>query len=91
VYYAITTKYIGSTPHRASRVKATEPEGRSVTLPWDHELQASANHKAAAIALATKLKWWGELVTGTNSGSFSHVFSSRYYGGTKEVNYLCDM
>jgi hypothetical protein len=53
---AISTKFIGPTNHRGSRIKATADAG-SVTLSWDYALGTSANHRAAAIALANKFKW----------------------------------
>jgi hypothetical protein len=61
---AIVTKYIGPTNVRGSRVKATAQAG-SVTLHWDNSLNSDQNHKAAALALATKLDWsYGQWVSG---------------------------
>lgn len=54
---AITTKYIGPTNVRGSRIKATAQAG-SITLNWDHSLNPDQNHCAAAKALANKLGWW---------------------------------
>jgi hypothetical protein len=53
---AIVTKFIGPTNHRGSRVKATAYAG-SVTLSWDHALDTTGNHRAAAVDLANKYKW----------------------------------
>jgi hypothetical protein len=67
---AITTKYIGPTNVRGSRVKATAAAG-SLTLGWDHALNPEANHLAAAQAFARKLGW-----TGTFHGGAPHEQSS---------------
>jgi len=53
---AIVTKYLCPTNTRAARVKATADAG-SITAPWDYALDTCANHRAAALALANKLKW----------------------------------
>jgi hypothetical protein len=53
---AIQTEYLGPTNVRGSRVKATAQAG-SITLNWDNALNPDRNHKAAALALATKLGW----------------------------------
>jgi hypothetical protein len=53
---AITTKYLGPTNHRGSRVKATAQAG-SITLGWDDALDVAANHARAALALANKFGW----------------------------------
>lgn len=58
IFQAITTRYIGPTNFRGSRVKATAAAG-SVTLNWDDALNSDANHEAAALALATKYGWRG--------------------------------
>lgn len=53
---AIVTKYSGPTNHRGARIKATAQAG-SITAPWDYALDTSANHRAAALALANKFNW----------------------------------
>lgn len=63
---AITTKYIGPTNFRGSRVKATAQAG-SVTIPWDCAHNADENHRLAARILATKLGWnYAEWISGWN-------------------------
>ena len=48
----IVTKYLGPTDHRGSRIKATHKRDSETmwqaTVPWDHSLDAEANHQAAA-------------------------------------------
>lgn len=51
--HAITTKYIGPTNYRPSRVKAKAHYG-SVTISWDHALNTDENHEQAARALIAK-------------------------------------
>lgn len=60
---AIQTTYKGPTNYRGSRVIARCDAGR-VVVPWDYALNASANHEAAARALASKLGWAWEHVGG---------------------------
>ena len=56
---AIVTKYLSPTNTRGARIKATAHTGQggSITVPWDYALDTSANHRAAALALANKYKW----------------------------------
>jgi hypothetical protein len=56
---AITTKYIGPSNVRGSRVKAQCQAG-SITLEWDDSLNSERNHETAAKALAAKLDWRGK-------------------------------
>lgn len=47
----IQTKFIGPTNYRGARVKATNvTSGKSVTIPWEHELDCAENHLNAAKA-----------------------------------------
>jgi hypothetical protein len=57
VRQAITTKYIGATNTRGSRVKATSGGGLTLTIPYDHSLDTFDAHLKAAVALARKYKW----------------------------------
>ena len=60
---AITTKYLGPSNVRGSRVKATAAGG-SVILDWNDAGNPNENYKAAALALASKLDWQGTWVAG---------------------------
>lgn len=53
---AITTKYLAPTNSRGARIKATATAG-SITIPWDHAVDACANHYAAARAFALGRGW----------------------------------
>ena len=70
----ISTKYIGPTDFRGSRVKARSSSGLSVTLSWDDALNVDANHRAAALALATKLKWSGRWIAGAAGDGRGNVY-----------------
>lgn len=77
---AITTKFHGPTNTRGSRVSAKCNAGR-ITLSWDHALDSTENHDAAARALIKKLDWieskfcGGELPE-NNSAHRCYVFAS---------------
>lgn len=53
------TKYLGPTAHRGGRVRARHVTTRkSVTIPWDHALDAFENHaEAAERMLGTRPQW----------------------------------
>ena len=71
---SISTKYLGATNTRGSRVKAKSSSGLSLTLSWDDALNTDANHGAAALALATKLGWKGRWVAGGDRDGRGNVF-----------------
>ena len=61
----ITTKYLGPTNHRGSRIKATTSSGISNTISWDYAKGTIQNHERAIHELNLKLSWDGELVGGS--------------------------
>jgi hypothetical protein len=71
----IITKYHGPSYSKGSRVSATDGDNR-VMLSWDHGLNSSENHMAAARALAIRLKWTGTLIGGHTKTGMVFVFSS---------------
>ena len=73
MYQAITTKFLGPTNHRGSRVKARAQVG-SITIPWDYALSVDDNHKAAAQALARKWGWSGHWIGGATYTNDGHTF-----------------
>lgn len=75
MYQAITTKYLGPSNVRGSRVKARAEAG-SVTLSWDDALNEAENHRAAAVALCKKFKWDGRLHGGGTGDGFVFVFDN---------------
>ena len=56
---AIETRYLGATDYRPGRIKAATLGNfkASVTVSYDHTLNATENHWAAARALILKLGW----------------------------------
>lgn len=88
--YAIETYFIAPTNTRGARIKARVMEGRtsdgaparSLTLPWDHALGPVTNHQEAAKALATRLGWSGQWVSGGGpDGSIIWVLAHPIWGG----------
>lgn len=74
---SIITKYHGPTDTRGPRIIATA-RNRSVTIPWDYELDTDANHGWAADALAQKFGWdergyTAHRARGPEDGTFVHV------------------
>ena len=74
---AIVTKYHGPTNTRGSRITARAEAG-SVTVDYDHALNAGDNHLAAARRLAEKLGWSGDWFGGgLPSGGYCFVCADR--------------
>ena len=46
----IRTKFLGPTNFKGSRLKATTPSGKHITISWDYALNIDGNHRAAARA-----------------------------------------
>lgn len=69
---AITTRFLGPTYFKGSRVVAKAAAGR-IIVDWDHRLNPEENHKAAAIALAKRLEWRGTWF-GATLPDQNHVF-----------------
>ena len=66
-----TTKFLGPTDHRGSRVKATHlTTGKSLTRAWDHAIDSDKNHDTAAMALLNE----GNLLrTAVDGGGFVYM------------------
>ena len=73
MFQAITTKYLGPTNYRGSRIKARAQVG-AITIPWDYALSVDDNHKAAAEALALKWEWAGLWIGGATYTNEGHTF-----------------
>jgi hypothetical protein len=53
----ITTKFLGATNHKESRIKATDAIGNFVIEPSQYELFSADNHYPAVVRLCQKLEW----------------------------------
>jgi hypothetical protein len=69
---AITTKYMGPTNTRGSRVKVSDPgyalgggRARSITVSWDDALDPRGNFAAAAREALAKWEWDGTWIAGS--------------------------
>ena len=73
---AISTKFLGATDSRGSRIKAT-CEGGSVTVSYPYEKRSGAEaHSVAALALCAKMGWAGTLIAGGTQTGYVFVFAS---------------
>jgi len=61
---AITTKYLGPTDTRGSRIKADDGDGNTATVPYPHHLSNEHAHFEAVKALCERLNWHGNLAWG---------------------------
>jgi len=61
---AIVTKYIAATNTRPSRIKASDEDGNTITIPYDHSLSHGQRYAKAAVALCEKMGWSTNLVGG---------------------------
>jgi predicted RNA binding protein YcfA (HicA-like mRNA interferase family) len=71
---AITTTYHGPTYSRGSRIVASEPDGKRITVSYNAALNSDKNHAAAAIALLERLGWTGTLQGGSTKAGMVWCF-----------------
>jgi hypothetical protein len=57
---SITTKYLGPTSSRGAHILARATGGVRLTRPWDYSTDQDDNHRNAALALASRLRWFGD-------------------------------
>ena len=74
-YQAITTKYIGPSNTRGSRIKAMAAAG-SITVHYDDSLSPQQAHAKAAEALANKFGWRGTWFQGGLPDDRGYAFVS---------------
>ena len=72
---AISTKYLGPTDTKGSRIKAFANDVRGITIPWNYELEEAENYRAAAEAFRDKMNWKGDLVGGSVKDGYVFVFT----------------
>lgn len=74
---AIQTKYLGPTNNLGGRIKAWTETGHRITIGYPHEAHAGADaHSRAALALASRLGWTGELVAGAIDTGYVFTFTN---------------
>lgn len=76
----ITTKYLGATNYRPSRIKAYADGVKPMTVSYKHEYSLSRNHQAVAILLAIEYGWerLNDIVSGQDyKGDFQHVLKPK--------------
>lgn len=71
---AITTKFIGPTNTRGSRVKACDMDGNCAVVPYEYASNPEEAHQAAAEALKRKMNWTGKLTGGAIKSGYAFVF-----------------
>lgn len=58
----ITTKFLGPTNYKGSRIVASDIEGHRLTIGYPHELSGDKAYLKAANALMDKRGWKGSLI-----------------------------
>ena len=74
---AISTKYIGPTNFKGSRIKAYDCDNNHVTISYPHELSGEDVYRKAAEALRDKMEWKGELIGGGTKEGYVFVFKQQ--------------
>lgn len=76
---AIKTKFLGPTNHRAARVSAEtldtlgNDKVARIVVDWNHACNVEQNHELAAKALAKKLNWNGQWISGGTHDGYVFV------------------
>ncbi len=82
----VITRYHGATDYKPSRISASAEGYDRVYISYDHSLTVTANHKAAALALATRNDWLrdGIKLSGAempNGNGYAFVFTATEANG----------
>jgi hypothetical protein len=72
---AITTRYIGPSNTRGSRITATAEGGNRVVISYDPALNSDGAHMKAAITLCEKMGWGTDIIGGGTDNGYVFVFS----------------
>ena len=65
---AIRTRYLPASLKRGPRISATDSDGNRVIIPHPDKDQTEENHFEACKALASKMKWNGEVTAAWFAG-----------------------
>jgi len=74
---AIVTKYLPATNTRPSRIKASDEDGNTITISYDHGLSHGQCYAKAAVALCEKMGWSTNLVGGHVKDGYVFVTLSK--------------
>lgn len=73
---SIETKYRGPTTTRGARISAQATNGDRLSIPFPHDARSTEGaHAEAALALAHRLQWEGDMLAGTTTRGFVFVFA----------------
>ena len=72
---AISTRYVGPTNARGSRIIASDGDGNRFTLPYPHELSMQDGHAKAAQMLMDKMGWTDNLISGSTGTGYVFVMA----------------
>ena len=75
---AIETRYIGPSNTRGARMVADDGAGNRVTIPYDYAVSRDQVHADACRALLDKMKWQGELISGSTRRGMVWVFIDEF-------------
>jgi len=75
---AITTKYLGPTDRKGSRIVASDCDGNRATISYPHGVSGQDCHRAAADALCDKMGWSGDLIGGALKDGYAYVFAPEW-------------
>ena len=75
---AITTRFLGPTATKGSRITASDEDGNRVAISWPLEAQSDLEaHRTAANTLCHKMGWDSEtLIGGSVKNGYVWVFTS---------------
>lgn len=74
----ISTKYVGPSNTKGSRIIATSASGHRLTISYDSSLSSEDAHAKAAKALRDKLNWTKEMIGGHTKDGMVWVFPAEY-------------
>jgi len=74
---AILTWVLPATEHKPTRIRASEPDGKSVTVSLDYGISDYDQHHAVACELRDKLGWEGKLIGGDLKFGMCFVFEGK--------------
>lgn len=73
---SIETKYHGATITRGARISARAACGDRLSIPLSYDARSTEDaHAEAALALAHRLQWEGDMLAGATARGFVFVFA----------------